>query len=321
MTKYHLYYHRDLDGIASGAVLLNFLLARGDDYASCQSLDYSSDVKRHWPEFVFKEPSVLVDFAYHPDVDIWFDHHPTAFIKEEWKAHFKNSEWRQYDPSKKSCAGLIRDFLRKQYSCELPDHLLALTHEVDIFDSATFAMPDDAIGFNTAAKKIECLEDFHIPRERTNEADMFKTSLIRLIAAENSLDFLDRDEFTATYERAETLQKKAIEDLREHGKMIGKILFMDGIEFDMPGMHALPFYVFRDAWYQVVVGRKDEYYKIRMSRNNWTRPNSPINLGVLALEKDPQGGGHAGIGVMFRKTEEEARTLAHEIIEYLNKNG
>ena len=59
--KYHIYFHDDLDGVASSAVMLSFLSERGDTIVSYNPLNYFPDFKRKWPVYKFKKPFILVD--------------------------------------------------------------------------------------------------------------------------------------------------------------------------------------------------------------------------------------------------------------------
>src|SRR3989344_1575429 len=113
MTNYHLYFHDDLDGVTSGAVLLHFLKSRGDGYASYNPIDFTSDIKKNWAGHELQKPAALVDFLYHPTLDIWFDHHGSAFVDEAWQAEFKNSDMQYFDPTAKSCCGMIVRFLER----------------------------------------------------------------------------------------------------------------------------------------------------------------------------------------------------------------
>ena len=321
MTNYHLYFHDDLDGVTSGAVLLHFLKSRGDGYASYNPIDFTSDIKKNWAGYELQKPSALVDFMYHPSLDIWFDHHGSTFIYDEWRASYRDSEMQSFDPTAKSCCGMIVRFFKNTRGYEYPAQLLQLAREIDIYDSATFPTIHDAFGLASPSAKLGCLIDHHVDRNDRIPYRQLRQTLIEKIASADGYDFLENEEYVKTYERVKKGQEVAIEQMRGRGEQIGRIVYVNRIDYDLPNSHFIPFFAFPDAWYQVVVGRKDDIFKIRFSRSNWTRPESALDLGVLAKQKDPGGGGHPGIGVIFRTTQEEAITTAKELIEYLNTNG
>jgi hypothetical protein len=319
--NYHLYFHDDLDGVASGAVLLHFLKSRGDEYASYNPIDFTGDIKKNWAGHALQKPSALVDFMYHPSLDIWFDHHGSTFVYDEWRIAYRDSEMQSFDPAAKSCCGMIVRFFESTRGYIYPEQLKQLARELDVYDSATFPTIHETFAIESPSAKLGCLVDHHIDRNDRVPYRQLRKFLIDNIAAADGYDFLEKEEYVKTYERVKREQETVIRQMKERGEQIGQVIYINKIDYNLPNAHFVPFYAFPEAWYQVVVGRKDDIFKIRFSRSNWTRPQSPLDLGVIAKQKDASGGGHPGIGVIFRTTEAEAIATAQELIEYLNTNG
>src|SRR3989338_9445721 len=148
MTKYHLYYHDDLDGVASGAILYDFF----GDFLSCTPMEYSAHLQEN-----YQPPFVLVDFQYHPAANWWIDHHASAFKNPEHKAAYRDNAQHCYDPSAPSACGLVARFLHDQHDYALPEAAKKLVEVVDIDDSAGFATLADALELESPSKKIQLL--------------------------------------------------------------------------------------------------------------------------------------------------------------------
>jgi len=145
VVKYHLYFHNDFDGMASGAVMLNFLRSRGDDIVSYNPIDYFPDVNRKWPEYKFKKPFILVDFRYHPAADWWFDHHLTSFFKKKWQNSFKVDRTHVFNPKIKSVCELVVRHLSKIFKYSPPRYIEYLVKWTSIIDSASYKSPKELV--------------------------------------------------------------------------------------------------------------------------------------------------------------------------------
>jgi len=155
---YNLYFHNDFDGIASTAILMNFLKARGDKIAAFYPVQYPIDFKA-WGKISFKKPTIIVDFVYHPKAKIWFDHHPTAFIKDSWRKNFRAKKLLRWDCDYKSCSSLILDSLKKDFKFRPKKFLLELAKWSDKIDAFAFKNPRESISFRKPAMKLSLLLD------------------------------------------------------------------------------------------------------------------------------------------------------------------
>ncbi|HKE00721.1 MAG TPA: hypothetical protein VKE69_06905, partial [Planctomycetota bacterium] len=92
-----IWYHRDFDGIASGAILADVLRWRGRADVRWQGVNY--DVRGRWSQWGEDGAEfAVVDFHFHPRAAFWFDHHPTTFLTEEWRRLYAPSERWRFDP-------------------------------------------------------------------------------------------------------------------------------------------------------------------------------------------------------------------------------
>ena len=82
-----IHYHRDFDGMVSGAVLSSILQEQKGEEVQLQSVNY--DQRDGWESFEKGRRFAIVDFHFHPRAEYWFDHHPTTFLSPELRAAYK----------------------------------------------------------------------------------------------------------------------------------------------------------------------------------------------------------------------------------------
>ncbi|HEY4507105.1 MAG TPA: hypothetical protein VJH71_03065 [Candidatus Paceibacterota bacterium] len=314
--KYHLYFHEDLDGAASGAVMLNFLRGRGEDIASYNPLEYNVKLGRKWIRYAFKKPFILVDFRYHPKADWWFDHHDTSFDKpadKNWKKSYKNDKTHLSNPLFKSCCSMIVYHLKKNYSYRPPKYILELAKEVDFVDAADFKNPKEAVSCRKSILKLTALMD--------NTGYMVQgANLVKALADYKISEIISRPSLKkkiAKYIKDTNITLKAV---RDNSKLYGDLAaVVDASNIKGSVFHMLVYAVYPKPKYSIIIKKVDVGYKLGVGVNRWVKKMGQADISKLMSKYG--GGGHKTVGGLERSSKKEIMQIVEEIIEYLNKNG
>jgi oligoribonuclease NrnB/cAMP/cGMP phosphodiesterase (DHH superfamily) len=316
-VNYHLYFHNDFDGVASGAVMLNFLNSRGDDIVSFTPVDYSPLLKKNWARFKFKEPFIIVDFLYHPKASWWFDHHRTSFINNRWYKEFKSDKNRAFDQTAKSACSLMAEHLMKKFDYSPPKFFVDLVKWADIIDSASYKSAKEAIfGRQPAIKLVPVLE--LIDGKGKASAKYFE-KVIKFLANEP----LSRTIQTPIIRREIKKVEKSNREIKRIFKNIsfvsGKVVFIDGTRTKNQFSRYIGYYFYPEINYSITLEFRRYCYHLSVGKNPWKREPAGINIGELLSKYG--GGGHKTVGGVERKSKPEILRIAGEVIEYLNNNG
>lgn len=316
--KYHLYFHNDLDGVSSASVLLNFFRARGNDAASFNPIDYKPGLKENWPERKFKQPSVMVDFLYHPDLTWWFDHHPTSFINESWRMDYKNDATHYFDPKHRSCASATLYHLKKEYDYQPPEFIEELVVGADLIDGAGYKSPEEAIDFNNPTIRLGLLLREHKTSDPESLLE-FYSGLADNLSVEPMETVLARPEYKEQAALVKSKLKLALENFDKFTETRGDTIFVDVTKTDSAISHFTVYYMRPEAKYSVRLGfdPETEIYYLGVGRNKWK--DSPVNIGELMSKYG--GGGHKNVGGTESKSKKEIMKIVQEVIKYLNKHG
>ncbi|MDA8621002.1 hypothetical protein N9L45_01805, partial [Planctomycetota bacterium] len=194
-------YHRDFDGMVSGAVLAHILQEQGEK-PLLKSVNY--DERAGWETFEEGRRFALVDFHFHPRAEYWFDHHPTTFLSEELRAQYEPSERWNWDEESPSCPPLILRHAQEHFGYEPPDRFMEAAHWSDIIDAARFESVDQAIfGEDPALRLMRALTASPNPAW----VDELATALI----TESLSDVALRADVEKVYGRAARNRDKALD--------------------------------------------------------------------------------------------------------------
>ena len=285
-------YHDDFDGIASAAMVANYLRFNYSIVPSAvrfQSVNFHLDGVWGQPTLPFARPDeeiVIVDFRYHPSAWMWFDHHPNPFLNEEHRAHyyaealpgFKELNW-----SEPSCGELIF----KRWCIEQPDipwHWEELARAATKIDGARYDNPREPYGSLAPAIRID--------RALRHLTEGEKSELIRRLMTgvlEKGLDFVKK--------QAELSYRQDQATLDRYGDLVtleGNVAVVDLVDTDIPFLRYAPYHLYPDAEYSVSIfphGSVVGGVSFSISHSAW-KGSSPINLGALVKGNIPGGGGH-----------------------------
>ena len=318
MTKYHIYFHDDFDGMASGAVMLDFLNRRGDGIISFNPINYTPSLKNNWANFKFKEPFILVDFLYHPRAVWWFDHHETSFLNPSWRKKYKNDKTHSFDQSFKSCCGVTFAWLKKEHGYKPPEHIKYLAKWADIIDSSGYKSAKQPVERKEPALKfISFLDSLDRQIDKAHKASA--TFIIKQLAAKPIADFIKLARVAKSIKGEDVKINKSLGRFKNFAESRGEVIFIDVTEANLAvAHHYFAYHLYPKTIFSILLSFYGSNYHLSVGRNPWRRNdyNGSINIGDLMSKYG--GGGHKNIGGLERKSKKETMTITEEIIKYLN---
>jgi hypothetical protein len=281
---WHLYFHSPcFDGIVSAVLMSDFLAtARSVEDITLHGVNYH--LRGTWKALRLDQPSAVIDFLYHPEATIWFDHHLTTFLDRELQASYECREGPEivYDSSADSCAGLLWRHLWQEFGCRNLFHAEKVSWAERI-DAARYESPAEAIWSEAPALRINAAL-------AVGDREGFPEFLVGKLRSASLAEVAELPETRARYERFVLLSQIGLERFRADAR-----LTTDGIvTFDVDGTDAIvsryaPFFVFRGARYSVGVVRRGPKGTLTAMRNPWLEFES-VPLGEIFSEIG--GGGH-----------------------------
>ena len=314
--KYHLYFHNDFDGVASGAVMLNFLRSRGDDIASFNQVDYTLRINEGWVNYKFKVPFILVDFRYHPKASWWFDHHETSFDKPsllKWGKDYRNDSTHSHITKYGSCSSLILAHLEKYWHHSPPKYIREVAKWADVIDAALYKSPREVIVPRVPALKLRI---YLLYEDNTS----LWASLIKKMAAGLMNQVVKQKHISSKVKLGIADAKKTIKKLTRFSTTSTKVVFVDATKITSDVSHYFAYLVYPKLKYSAILEKyKKKCYHLGIGFNRWQGDKNCTNIGKLMLKYG--GGGHLAVGAVERKSKEEILKIAGKVIEYLNEHG
>lgn len=313
--KYHLYYHDDFDGMASGAVMLNFLRSRGDDIISYNPIDYTPQLNENWVSYKFKKPFILVDFRYHPAADWWFDHHETSFdipALSSWKKLYRKARNHYRNSSYDSCCSLVTISLKKYHKYYPPRHTVELSKWLDVIDGAKYKLLKEVI--ESVSPPLKLRNYLFYEKDETK-----REKLVQDLAFKPMSEIARQKRVVEVVKNGETQIKKALKMIKNHSAASGNTVFIDATPIPVDVSHYMAYYVYPKSKYSVILEKVREYYHLGIGFNFWQSSKKPINVGNLMVKYG--GGGRKTVGAIEKKSKSELLKIAKEVIKYLNRYG
>jgi hypothetical protein len=314
--KIDIYHHGDLDGVFSAIMLAKSYL---DNNVECKfrftPVNYD---QKDWQtkELPIADVIAVVDFVYHPQATIWYDHHLSGWGEIEPKEFIG-----KYDSSAPSCCEVIlNDPLRLRFKNEA--HMQEIVRGISICDYALYSTPNEPYDITKwySAMRMSLMED---------GSDAYMEEIIKL--------------FLYMEPSFKALTKNIIPDIaswRAHkvnyatGKGFKKFqacyLFENKIvSFVVPPYEKFdryfPFKAENDAMYTVYL--RDSTWAtppkcyVSVSKNPWALkdPNVSIKelLEVYQFGENSPGGGHQDVGGLVTDTLADAVQVSRELVEKL----
>jgi hypothetical protein len=284
---FHIYFHAPcFDGIVSTVLMYDFL-SRHRSFAdiALHAVDYH--LKASWPALRLREPSAVLDFLYHPDAQIWFDHHSTTFLTLDLKADFlrRPAPEKVYNPDASSCALLLWQALTESFGYR-GEHHLPKVLAADRIDSARYESAAEAVLADSPALRINA----SLAMAGSEEYEEYSEKLVKALLSRSLEEVAALPDVLGGYGEFRRLSDLGLERFHQAARLED-----DGIVvFDVDGSGVMvsryaPFFFFPQARFSVGVLRQDTHAKLTAMRNPWLDFES-VALGEIFTELG--GGGH-----------------------------
>jgi hypothetical protein len=301
-------YHRDFDGMVSGALLSRVLReVRGERDLRLSSVNY--DQRQDWEHFCADQRFAVVDFHFHPRAEYWFDHHPTTFLTPELRAQYLPSDRWAWDESSPSCPPLILDHAQRHWGYRPEPRFQEMARWSDIVDAAQFESVDQALFGEEPALRIT--RALSVPPEPD------WTDRLAEAMTEQSLEAVaGRPDVEKAYERAARNRDAALRQFPPTVESVEQqVLLYDASSNKIRRERFAPFYHYPQVHYSVGVIPTRAGFHVTAGENPWNKPPTPIHVGELM--EGYGGGGHRAVGGANPPTLAAARAAAREIARSL----
>lgn len=302
-----IHYHRDFDGMVSGAVLSRILQDLRGERVTLRSVNY--DQRDNWLQFEAGRRFAIVDFHFHPRAEYWFDHHPTTFLTPELRAEYRPDERWCWDESSPSCPPLILAHARQHWGYEAPERFLEMARWSDIIDAARYESVDQAIfGDQPALRIARSLTVAPTPAWVDELAEAMTTGTLDEVAS--------RSDVEKAHQRASRNRDKALEQFPPTVEWIrGGVIFYDASSSRIRRERFAPFYHHPEVVYSVGVIPTRSGFHVTCGENPWNPPEHGLHVGELM--ETYGGGGHRAVGGANPENLQAARRVAAEVAEAL----
>ncbi|MCC7535418.1 MAG: phosphoesterase [Deltaproteobacteria bacterium] len=315
------YHGHCFDGMASAALLTRFLRREAGETGATfayRGLDHQPGGS-HVPESVLDgDLNAVVDFRYStsPKLDWWFDHHLTGLVSDEERAHLAadSTGHKFFDAQCGSCCRLIADVTRTRFGFEAPelDELVRWAH---VIDTATFETAESAVWLPDPALQLMAVVERH-------GDDKFLAPRIAALAEGATLEELTNDaDVRARLAPIVAERDRDIERVRAAGRVEDGVVRIDLVESgDERYGKFIPYMLFPEARYVVVLSRGARRTKVSVGFNPWSKVPRAHDISALCAKHG--GGGHAVVGAVSLGPDEldRGRIVAKDIADALSRD-
>jgi hypothetical protein len=283
------------DGLISAVLASHIMEIRGWKITSFCPVNY--DLRPVWLATKLNTPCAVVDFLYHPQPEVWVDHHSTTFLSPQVRAEYEDrkSLWISYDSAADSCARVLWTNFSSWFDLNRT-HYQEMVLWADKIDSARYADVREAILGDSPGLRIN---SSLIIRSDAKFCNFLIRSLRRMDLARVA----QLPEVKSRSEEARSLIEEGLKRFPAHARLEYRDIVVFDLEAspnDIVSRYA-PFYFFPDARYSIGVTRRGENAKITAMRNPWSQFES-VPLGTIFQRYG--GGGHQRVAsVVLPKSE------------------
>ena len=321
-----LFHNNCFDGACSASLFTRFhreCVGTAGEYAYT-GLMHRAGAQFNDAEFDGDE-NAIVDFKYSPSPKItwWFDHHQSAFMSPEDRAHFEAGQkanpahpQKFFDPLYTSCTGLIADIAREKFGFDTSG-LTELIHWADIIDGAKFESAEAAVGLAAPAMKLMT----------AIEATTDPKFIPRLIPLLTSQPLLETEQELFVQEQLQPRLEKHQQDitlLRSRASVDSGVITFDITDQPTEGYSKfIPYYLLPQGVYVVGLSRSSFRTKISVGTSPWTTVPPEHLANIAAICERYGGGGHARVGAISVPVDHhaEAVRIAAEVTQELKALG
>jgi oligoribonuclease NrnB/cAMP/cGMP phosphodiesterase (DHH superfamily) len=321
-TTYDIFFHNDFDGRASAAILVDFLKGRKDRVERFVPVDY--DLKPMWhkkdalQQIARKakkgkiNPVIIVDFIYHPAAAWWFDHHPTAFIKEAWENSYQPGPTRHFAPEYASATHLVMDALEEYHGYRPGKHIRDMSAWLDVCDGAQYRSARQTILLNEPALQLSAFID-----DDTNKGKSLDW-LIKILADKGIAAAMRDRRVKKVMPKIRAEYKLGLDYFKKNLVLHKKVAFIDKTGLGkLPTLRHAPFYLHPNLIYSIMRKKAGQNeYRFQVGVNAWKTERNPIHIGGLLMKYG--GGGHRNVGAANVQGEAAAEKFGEYLITLLN---
>jgi hypothetical protein len=307
---YHIYFHRDFDGICSAAVFSTFarLAISASTKFEFVAVDY--EMKKTWADQRLPKPSAIVDFLYHPDAEWWFDHHQTTFVRKDWELDYRADERHFWRTAYRSCPRLVIDsipdtIIRRKLARRFSECL----DWFDVIDSASYSSPRQVIECREPALQINST----LSQDTSHQ---YLDFLIRSLQRFSLRKVAALAEVQTRCAKAKVWQEQAISCIRGVAVVDKHVAFIDLAGHAELFHRYAVYYLWPDLKFQVALYKVGSVYKLTVGANPWGKYEGP---DLSALCEKFGGGGHPSVAGVMVVSRRQALRIASEICRVLRK--
>lgn len=317
---YDIFFHDDFDGRASAAVFVDFLKTKGSRIERFMAVEHGvyedvwlqKDALDTIAGTTRRNPSIVVDFPYHPQATFWYDHHPTAFRKPEWQNKFDPSAFQYLDTSYASACHLVLDRLVEDHGYVPSAYIREVVRWADVIDGARYANPFQTLVMREPALQVAayinaCAGDA-AKEKRVSEP---LTWLIEGMA-HKGIDRVAKDpRIQEVAERVRAENKLSLSFYRKHLQQKGNVAIVDTSELTTQKLRYGAYYLAPNAVYGLTISKRvDDSYIVQAGVNPWKRERNAFAIGELLAQFG--GGGHPFAGAVRLGT----RLEVDKVVDY-----
>lgn len=317
MTILNVYFHKDFDGFVAAALFLRIndeSQLIGAVSPSLNAVDYS--IKETWLKTKLSQPSVVIDFLYHPRAEWWFDHHVSTFLNEKHKEKYQNSEKQYWNIKAPSCAALIKDNL--QQSCSLfmsSDDYSRIVNSFsdwiywsDIIDNAKYENPAQVVELNHP-----CLQ---INETLTGDVeDHYIYNLVTAAKMYTPAEVIHLKDIKGKIDTVLTMRDNNLKIFKNGYKALPKdVVLFNYVEHEIPFQRYMTYYYEPEARYAVGLYKRNGTFSISVGKNPW-REFASKNIGEICQKYG--GGGRENVGSVIIANYTQALNITNDIINSL----
>lgn len=313
--KYDIYFHNDFDGVASAALMKEFLEKRGEGIKNYFLVDYVKISNKSWARKKFRNPVVIVDFLYHPQAAFYFDHHQTTFLKKEWQKKFRRDRCHRFGKNYYSNYHLVVDSLEKDFNFRPSRYFRELIKWADIIDGARYDSAEQAVKLKEPALQMR---DFI-------RHNMYKNSvlinLIKILGKQSLRQITNRSEIKSFVRNRNKNTISALKFYRKNLQIFSRIGFLDLSKEGVIFLRYVPYFLYPQLFYCLILLKQKRKFGLMVGFNPWQKIKNKIDIGEF-LRRRYGGGGRTTVGGIANiRNKKRAQRIVEEIVGFLNKNG
>lgn len=289
-----LHHDHCFDGAASAAFFSRFLEDKFHPGAQFEFTGMAHKADQLFEPSLFDgDVNAIVDFKYSTDPNLtwWFDHHQSAFLTPEDRAHFlkDSSGKKMYDPDFKSCTKYIATMAKEKWGYEAAD-LQDLVAWADIIDGAQYESAASAVALGAPAMQLTLVIEGCKGSDTVHK-------IIRMMRQKTLAEIMADPEIQEIYRPMYDRHLKSIGIIKKQARCENGVVFFDLIEDGLDGYNKfIPYDLFPESVYTVSVSAASFRTKVSVGSNPWVK--EPLKYNLASICERYGGGGHAKVGAI-----------------------